>query len=54
MTARDEDEALKPEDPEEIVARNSPRAVAAALLLAGVILAAAAVFLAVLFSRACG
>jgi hypothetical protein len=38
---------------DEREARSSPRAVAAALILALVILAAAGVFLAVLFSRAC-
>jgi preprotein translocase subunit Sec61beta len=41
-------------DPEEIRARNSPRAVVAAVLLAAVVLAALAILLAVVFSRACG
>jgi len=45
--------SARPPDPEEIRARNSPRAVAAAVLLAAVVLVAAAILLAVVFVRAC-
>jgi hypothetical protein len=44
---------VPPEDPREQQARNSPRAVIAAFLLAAIVLGAASLFAAVLFSRAC-
>jgi hypothetical protein len=43
-----------PQDPREQQARNSPRAVIAAFLLAAIVFGAAALFAFVLFSRACG
>ncbi|MGH9442300.1 MAG: hypothetical protein ACRD16_08480 [Thermoanaerobaculia bacterium] len=45
---------MLPEDPQERQARDSPRAVLAALLLAIILLGAAAIFALVVFSRACG